>query len=505
MNRSGSGCYSCGESGHISRECPNQGRNGDRPPRGEAYIPVEEDEEELFKHGVSSGINFEKYEHVKAKVTGQDPPHRVETFPETELRKLLLENVKRSGYKNPTPVQKNAIPIIKAGRDLMACAQTGSGKTAAFLLPILHNILESGLPESNQGQRPQMPLAVVVAPTRELAIQIKEEARKFAQSSGIRSTVVYGGTSVQHQVSDVLRGVHVLIATPGRLLAFLDDGLISFKMVRFFVLDEADRMLDMGFMPDIERLENHTSMPRRGKRQTLMFSATFPDEIQHAATSFLDNYLFLQIGLLGSACGDVQQFFIKVSQYEKREKLMDILADTEKPEKTIIFVDKQTNADFLATYLCQSDYKATSVHGARTQQQREEAVLDFKRNRMPILVATAVAARGLDIPNVTHVINFDLPKTIDEYVHRIGRTGRVGNVGKATSFYDEKNDQAIAGDLVKTLADISQVVPDWLADEGRKSFPSAYRGGSRTRDIRTKPGNRAASGPQVVDDDDAWD
>lgn len=445
-------------------------------------------------------------------VTGTNPPHRIETFEESGLRQILLDNVKRSGYKNPTPVQKHALPIIKEGRDLMACAQTGSGKTAAFLLPILHKLLEDGFEESCSNFMPQTPLAVVVAPTRELAIQIKDEARKFAAGSSIRCMVVYGGANVKFQASQLQRGVHVLIATPGRLLAYVDENKISFKNIRFFVLDEADRMLDLGFMPDIERLENHMSMPNKDKRQTLMFSATFPEEIQRAAANFLNNYLFLQIGKLGSACSDVKQLILPVTQYDKREKLVSILNDVEKVEKTLIFVDKKQAADFLATYLSQSEFMATSVHGDRQQSQREEAVNDFKRGKMPILVATAVAARGLDIPHVSHVINYDLPKTIDEYVHRIGRTGRVGNVGKATSFYDDKVDRNLAADLIQTLSAVEQDVPAWLEEEGRKSYPSGggYRGGGRNhRDIRHENGHSSGSGFQapaaIIDEDETWD
>jgi len=228
------------------------------------------------------------------------------------------------------------------------------------------------------------------------------------------------------------------------------------------------RMLDMGFMPEIQKCIDDPNMPEKGKRQVLMFSATFPDDIQTAAQDFLDDYLFLTVGQVGGACSDVEQHFHQVEKHDKREKLEELLNDLDRDpkERTLIFVQTKKNTDFLATHLSQEGLPTTSIHGDRLQREREEALYDFRVGTMPILVATAVAARGLDIPKVAHVINYDMPDDVDEYVHRIGRTGRVGNVGKATSFFDAEQDADVAGPLVSMLATAGVAVPDWLAEVG---------------------------------------
>jgi len=285
------------------------------------------------------------------KVSGENKLKSIETFRDAGLVSQLVENVTRSKYTVPTPVQKNAIPIILASRDLMACAQTGSGKTAAFLLPILSQLIELK-PESCEGASVQAPQCVVITPTRELAIQIGNEGRKFSQGSDVKVVVTYGGTSINYQASQLGRGCNILVSTPGRLLDYVEKGRVTFSSLKYLVLDEADRMLDMGFMPDIQRCVSHHSMPPKGTRQTLMFSATFPDEIQVAAMEFLHNYLFLAVGLVGGPCSDVAQAFYEVAKFDKREKLEELLQDPERDpkERTLIFVETKRNADFLATF-----------------------------------------------------------------------------------------------------------------------------------------------------------
>jgi len=460
-------CRKCGEEGHISKDCEKgfvtQKKTKEDGQVVEYYVPAEADEDKLFAAGITQGINFDKYDKIEVRTTGENAPGPIKTFEDANLRKLIMENVLKSGYKKPTPIQRHGISTILAKRDLMACAQTGSGKTAAFLLPILHQLLEDGA-ETNAGECPQKPQAVIVAPTRELAIQIKDEARKFCLGSVLKCVVAYGGTSSMFQLSTLFKGCNVLICTPGRLMDFVDKGKISFEDVKYLVLDEADRMLDMGFLPEVQRICNSAGMPKKGERTTLMFSATFSDEVQLLAKDLLENYIFKVVGMVGGACDDVTQVVWEVDKFAKREKLVEILKDVG-TDRTMVFCETKKNADFLAGYLCGEGLPSTSIHGDRLQREREEALGDFKSGKFPIIVCTGVASRGLDIKDVKHVINYDMPKEVDEYVHRIGRTGRVGNTGKATSFFDSsrQEDTGIASALVTILAKAQQEVPDFLA------------------------------------------
>ncbi|XP_053264175.1 probable ATP-dependent RNA helicase DDX4 isoform X1 [Podarcis raffonei] len=424
--------------------------------------PPPEEEEAIFAH-YQTGINFDKYDNILVEVSGHDPPPAILTFEEANLCPTLMKNIARTGYLKLTPVQKYSIPIIMAGRDLMACAQTGSGKTAAFLIPILAHMMRDGV-TATQFEQQQQPECIIVAPTRELINQIFLESRKFAHGTCIRPVVTYGGTQTGHSLRQIMQGCNILCATPGRLLDFIGREKIGLRKLQYLVLDEADRMLDMGFGPDMKKLILSPGMPPKEKRQTLMFSATFPEEIQRLAGEFLKaEYLFVVVGQVGGACSDVQQTILKVNQYDKREKLVEILNGTG-DKRTMVFVETKKKADFIATFLCQENIATTSIHGDREQREREEALYYFRSGKCPVLVATSVAARGLDIENVQHVINFDLPSTIDEYVHRIGRTGRCGNIGKATSFFDGNSDSPIAQPLVKVLADAQQEVPVWLEE-----------------------------------------
>ncbi|XP_012281400.1 ATP-dependent RNA helicase vasa [Orussus abietinus] len=454
----------------------------------EVYIPPEPSNEDsvIFGNGVNMGINFDKYDSIEVNVSGENPPRPIESFTEAGLKQAVLENVVKSGYKKPTPVQKYALPIIMDRRDLMACAQTGSGKTAAFLVPMINTLLEEKCAASYSACAE--PEVVIVSPTRELTIQIYEQARKFSRGFILKCVVTYGGTATGYQAKQVQAGCNILVATPGRLTDFVNRGIISFNKVRFLVLDEADRMLDMGFRQDIEKLIDHETMVPKGQRQTLMFSATFPADVQQLASNFLHNHLFLAVGIVGGACSDVEQTFYEVTKYQKRSKLKELLDKESESglKRTLVFVETKRNTDFIASFLCGSNFPATSIHGDRLQREREEALADFKRGRMSILVATAVAARGLDIPDVAHVINYDMPKEIDEYVHRIGRTGRVGNRGKATSFYSPDDDGAISDDLVKILRQAGQPVPEFLSGGGGgRSFAPGRSNKFGGRDIRS--------------------
>lgn len=475
------GCFKCQQEGHMAKDCTNEPvpRLGpDGKPMEAPYVPpsLPTDEESLFST-ISTGINFDKYDQIPVEVSDAQFRTPFTSFAEMGLCGLLLQNLERAKYVKPTPVQKYAVKIALGGRDLMACAQTGSGKTAAFMLPILHTLLSDSSLENPSGQCPQMPLAVILSPTRELAIQIAQDAHKYSYDSILRTVLIYGGTSVSHQLAVLSRGCHILVATTGRLKDFVEKGKVSFDRLRFLVLDEADRMLDMGFEPDVRQLVAHPSMPAKGTRRTLMFSATFPEPIQVLAREFLENPVQLSVGVLGAANSDVQQCVFQVTQFEKRQKLLDILAE-EGSDRVMVFVEKKKTADFLAAFLSQKGVKTTSIHGDRYQRQREEALQDFRRGTCPVIVATAVAARGLDIKDVRHVVNYDLPQSMDEYVHRVGRTGRVGNLGKATSFYDSEANGALAKPLMDILAGSQQEVPDWLQQEALYGGSGGGGGGS---------------------------
>ncbi|XP_075710050.1 ATP-dependent RNA helicase DDX3X isoform X2 [Rhinoderma darwinii] len=466
--------------------------------------PNDRVEQELFSGG-NTGINFEKYDDIPVEATGSNCPPHIEIFQDVHMGEIIMGNISLTRYTRPTPVQKHAIPIIIGKRDLMACAQTGSGKTAAFLLPILSQIYAEGPGDANKhlkdngryGRRKQFPLSLVLAPTRELAVQIYEEARKFAYRSKVRPCVVYGGADIGQQIRDLERGCHLLVATPGRLVDMMERGKIGLDTCKYLVLDEADRMLDMGFEPQIRRIVEQDTMPPKGVRQTMMFSATFPKEIQILARDFLDEYIFLAVGRVGSTSENITQKVVWVEEPDKRSFLLDLLNATGKDSLTLVFVETKKGADALEDFLYHEGYACTSIHGDRSQRDREEALHQFRSGKSPILVATAVAARGLDISNVKHVINFDLPSDIEEYVHRIGRTGRVGNLGLATSFFNEKNIN-ITKDLLDLLVEAKQEVPSWLenmayeqhhktSSRGR-SKSSRFSGGFGARDYRQSGG-----------------
>ncbi|KAF7323926.1 hypothetical protein MKEN_00614100 [Mycena kentingensis (nom. inval.)] len=451
-------------------------------------------EKELFGDAADpskqhTGINFEKYDDIPVEATGAQVPEPVSTFTSPPLDPVLLENIGYARYTNPTPVQKYSIPIVAAGRDLMACAQTGSGKTGGFLFPILSASFTVGprappeLPaQSNySARRKAYPTALILAPTRELVSQIHDEARKFAYRSWVRPAVVYGGADINQQLRQIERGCDLLSATPGRLVDLLERGRISLANIKYLVLDEADRMLDMGFEPQIRRIVQGEDMPGTKDRQTLMFSATFPRDIQILAKDFLKDYVFLSVGRVGSTSENITQKIEYVEDHDKRSVLLDILASSgkEQLDLTLVFVETKRMADMLSDFLMNNNLPATSIHGDRTQREREMALQTFRTGRTPILVATAVAARGLDIPNVMHVINYDLPSDIDDYVHRIGRTGRAGNTGVSTAFFNRGN-KNIVRELVELLREANQDIPSWLETVAHESaFGSSYRGRGR--------------------------
>ncbi|XP_055800648.1 DEAD-box ATP-dependent RNA helicase 37-like [Solanum dulcamara] len=429
----------------------------------------------------NTGINFDAYEDIPVETSGENVPPPVNTFAEIDLGEAVNLNIRRCKYVKPTPVQRYAIPISLAGRDLMACAQTGSGKTAAFCFPIISGIMRGNFPQRPRGVRTVFPLALILSPTRELSMQIHEEAKKFSYQTGVRVVVAYGGAPINQQLRELERGVDILVATPGRLFDLLERAKVSLQMIRYLALDEADRMLDMGFEPQIRRIVEQMDMPPPGERQTMLFSATFPKEIQRLASDFLANYIFLAVGRVGSSTDLIVQRVEFVHDGDKRSHLMDLLHAQMangvhgKHALTLVFVETKKGTDALEHWLCINGFPATAIHGDRTQQEREQALRTFKRGDTPILVATDVAARGLDIPHVSHVINFDLPNDIDDYVHRIGRTGRAGKTGLATAFFNDGN-LSMAKPLADLMQEANQEVPEWLTRYASRSY-----GGGRNR------------------------
>jgi len=406
------------------------------------------------------GINFDEYEKIPVDISGMDCPAPIDQFDELLTSETLLENIGRCKFLKPTPIQKYSIPTVLQNRDLMACAQTGSGKTGAFLIPTVEMLLINDGPnqQTRRSRSSYFPLALILAPTRELAQQIHAQSRKLLYMSGMRACCVYGGSPIKDQFDDMSRGVHIIVATPGRLLDMYERKRLSLSRIQFLIMDEADRMLDMGFEPQIRQIIGETDM--NPERRTLMFSATFPDEIQELAQIFLDNYIFLAVGRVGSTTNLITQRVMYVLDDEKMGTLLQVLPSCD--GNILVFTATKRQADNVEYTLCRQGFRAITIHGNKTQREREFALEEFREARCNVLVATDVAARGLDIPNVLWVIQFDLPSNSDDYVHRIGRTGRRGNTGTAVSFVNEGN-RGVCSDLLRLLTENRQEIPTWFS------------------------------------------
>ena len=337
----------------------------------------------------------------------------------------LLRAVADQGYETPTPVQSAAIPLVLEGRDLLAGAQTGTGKTAAFVLPIIHRLHET---RRDAGAARHQVRVLVVVPTRELAIQVEESVRTYGAHRPIRSATVYGGVGFGPQVSKLRAGPEIVVATPGRLLDHLGQGTINLSSVEVLVLDEADRMLDMGFIRDIRKIL--AVLPP--KRQNLLFSATFSDDITQLADGLLTNPAHVQVTPRNTTTELIDQLVIPVDRERKRDLLRELVA-LGRVSQALVFTRTKHGANRLAEQLRRDGIEAAAIHGNRSQSQRVKALSDFKEGRVAILVATDIAARGLDIEQLPHVVNFELPMVPEDYVHRIGRTGRAGIDGQAIS------------------------------------------------------------------------
>lgn len=373
------------------------------------------------------------------------------SFNNLSLIEPVLKALSNEGYTTPTPIQQKSIPVILQHKDLLGCAQTGTGKTAAFAIPILQLMQQEQ--QRNTDNRRHIK-ALVLTPTRELAIQIEESFRAYGKYLDLRHLVIFGGVSQHNQVNTLRRGVDILIATPGRLLDLMNQNLLSLRDIKFFVLDEADRMLDMGFVHDVKRII--AKLP--AQRQTLFFSATMPPEIQQLANVLLKNPVKVEVAPVSSTADTIQQELYYTEKEHKRSLLIHLLQDAT-IKNALVFARTKHGADKIAKELNRSGINADAIHGNKSQNARQNALQNFKARTTRILVATDIAARGIDIDELTHVINYELPNVPETYVHRIGRTGRAGASGIAISFCD-REERAYLKDIQKLIAKQIPVVQE---------------------------------------------
>ncbi|MDE0722509.1 MAG: DEAD/DEAH box helicase, partial [Flavobacteriales bacterium] len=374
------------------------------------------------------------------------------SFKDLGLNEVVLSALKPLGYENPTPIQEQAIPHVLEGKDILGSAQTGTGKTAAFSLPIVHTL--ASRPSKTQGRSKPI-RALVLTPTRELASQIEENVRNYCTNSNLRSTVVFGGIPQRRQVDALRRGVDILIATPGRLLDLCNQGHIRLQDVEFLVLDEADTMLDMGFIHDIKKIIKQT--PK--ERQTLFFSATMPPNIRELSSTILKDPIRIQIAAESSAAETVDQKVYYVRQNDKKDLLVHILG-TDEIINALVFTRTKFGADKVVRHLQRNDIQAEAIHGNKSQPAREKALNRFKKGKVRVLVATDIASRGIDVDELSHVVNFELPNLAESYVHRIGRTGRAGREGIAISFCNEGEERNHLRGIQKLIGREVELITD---------------------------------------------
>jgi superfamily II DNA/RNA helicase len=383
------------------------------------------------------------------------------TFDSFGLAEPILRAVTELGYREPTPIQAQAIPVVMQGRDVMGAAQTGTGKTAGFALPILQRLMPHANTSASPARHPVR--ALILAPTRELADQIYENVREYAKYTGLKSAVVFGGVDIRPQIAAMRQGCEVLIATPGRLLDHMGQKTVSLAQAELLVLDEADRMLDMGFLPDIQRIMH--ALPAR--RQNLMFSATFSGEIRKLAEAFLNDPVSIEVARRNATAENVEQLVFRVPDLDAKRAAVARLVRERALTQVIVFTNTKIGAGRLARQLEREGLNAAAIHGDRTQQERLATLENFKKGEIVVLVATDVAARGLDIVELPAVINYDLPYNAEDYIHRIGRTGRAGASGVALSL--------MTGEDERLLAEIEKLIKRKLPVERLDVAPAEAR------------------------------
>ncbi|KAI0124745.1 P-loop containing nucleoside triphosphate hydrolase protein [Xylariales sp. AK1849] len=427
------------------------------------------------------GIDFTKIAMIDVMQEGLNRIEPIKSFATAGLHPAMVRNIDLCGYRTPTPIQRYCIPAVKMGHDIIAIAQTGdhpgSGKTAAYLIPILNLLMGKAKKLAAPRPDPQAiaagaaagvtaePLVVIVCPARELAIQIFNEARKFCYRTMLRPCVAYGGGPLRDQIAQLQKGCDVLIASPGRLIDLMErPHILTLRRVKYMVIDEADEMLHQDWEEEFNKILSGGEQ-EEGNIKYMLFSATFPTQIRKLAKTHLAaSHVRIRVGRIGSTHENIKQDIIWVDPFIKKRALLDLLFSLE-PGRIIIFVNNKRTADELDDYLFQNKMPCTSMHADRTQREREDSMRAFRHGKTPILVTTGVSARGIDVKNIKHVINYDLPSMdhggITEYIHRIGRTARIGHRGSATSFYTER-DEPIAEILTKTLLETKQEIPDFL-------------------------------------------
>ncbi|XP_051994936.1 probable ATP-dependent RNA helicase DDX5 isoform X3 [Xyrauchen texanus] len=431
-------------------------------------------------HEVSrkSPQDVEHYRRTKEiTVKGRDCPKPIMKFHEANFPNYVMDVIDKQNWTDPTPIQAQGWPVALSGKDMVGIAQTGSGKTLSYLLPAIVHINHQPFLEHGDG-----PICLVLAPTRELAQQVQQVAAEYGKASRLKSTCIYGGAPKGPQIRDLERGVEICIATPGRLIDFLEVGKTNLRRCTYLVLDEADRMLDMGFEPQIRKILDQI----RPDRQTLMWSATWPKEVRQLAEDFLKEYVQINVGALQlSANHNILQIVDVCNDGEKEDKLLRLLEEimSEKENKTIIFVETKRRCDDLTRRMRRDGWPAMGIHGDKSQQERDWVLNEFKFGKAPILIATDVASRGLDVEDVKFVINYDYPNNSEDYIHRIGRTARSQKTGTAYTFFTPNNMKQ-AHDLVSVLREANQAINPKLIqmaeDRGGKSNWS-FKGRSHWR------------------------
>ncbi len=391
-------------------------------------------------------------------------------FQELNLIEPILKSLNTEGYTQPTPIQEQSIPSILKGKDLLGCAQTGTGKTAAFAIPMLQLLHQKHI----NTKASKAIKALVLTPTRELAIQIQESFNAYGSNLNLRHLVIFGGVGQQPQTDALRKGVDILVATPGRLLDLMNQGFISLKDLEIFVLDEADRMLDMGFIHDVKKVIS--KLP--AIRQTLFFSATMPTEIQKLADTILNNPVKVEVTPAATTAETIKQAVYFVDKPDKKKLLIHLLQDKSIPS-ALVFTRTKHGADRIAKDLNKVGIKTEAIHGNKSQNARQRALTNFKSRQIRVLIATDIAARGIDIDELTHVFNYELPNIPESYVHRIGRTGRAGASGTAISFCDAEENEYLL-DIQKTIKMVIPIVED-------HPYPLSWQNMLAKKEVKRKP------------------